>query len=88
MIISKSSWFDIRLAAEIMLEWETILTALSGFNDCHRFSKTRADALKVYSDVVKLVGTSNKENWGKVKKCLFYHCKILSSFENEIFVIM
>jgi hypothetical protein len=70
-----------------------ISPTLSGLNDCLHLSKTWPDALKICPDVTELAGTSNrdfanKENWGKVKECLFYHSKIVSSFENKFFLIM
>ncbi len=70
-----------------------MLSRLSRFNDCLRFSKTQPEALKIGSDLAEFAETTNKdfankESWEKVKECLFYHSKIVSSFENEIFVKM
>jgi hypothetical protein len=38
-----------------------ILSKLSGFNDCLRFSKTRPNALKIRSDVAELAETTDKD---------------------------
>ena len=46
---------------------------------------------KMRSAVAELAGIANndlanEESWGKVNECLFHHCKIVSSLENEIFI--